>query len=92
MTAAIWLRKGAEIDEDVVDGDLILMHLQTRSVVILNAAARALWEVIEDFSGPSEMLELLREALPEQPTSEVERGLDELLTTLKGQGFVAAAA
>jgi hypothetical protein len=46
MTAAVWLRKTSEIDEDVVDGDLILMHLQTRSVVILNAAARALWEVI----------------------------------------------
>ena len=92
MTAEMRLRKAPDLDEDIVDGDLILMHLQTRSVVILNSAARALWEMIEDFSGRGDMLELLCEALPEQPPSEVERGLDELLTTLKGQGFVVAAA
>ena len=85
------LRKVPEIDEDVIDGDLILMHPRTRSVLILDAAARALWEVLDDFSSRDEMLELLEEALPQQPAGEIERTLNELLAALKGQGFVAAA-
>jgi hypothetical protein len=86
------LRKGSAVDEDVIDGDLILMNLDTRRVTILNPAARVLWDVVEDLPTRGELLELLLEAFPDRSAGEVERGLDALLGTLTAQGFLAAAA
>ncbi len=90
MTEAA-LRKGTAVDEDVIDGDLILMNLDTRQVTILNAAARVLWEAVEDFPTRDDLMGLLREAFPERPAAELERELDAVLGTLTEQGFLVAA-
>jgi coenzyme PQQ synthesis protein D (PqqD) len=87
----VTLRKGSAIDEDVIDGDLILMNLDTRQVTILNAAARVLWDVVDEFPTRGELLTMLRDALPDRPGAEVEQGLDEVIGTLTAQGFLAAA-
>ena len=86
------LRKGSAVDEDVIDGDLILMNLDTRRVTILNPAARVLWDFVEDLPTRGELLGLLLEAFPDRSADEVERELDALLGTLTAQGFLAAAA
>jgi hypothetical protein len=75
-----------------MDGkDLILMNLDTRQVTILNAAARVLWDVVDEFPTRGELLTMLRDALPDRPGAEVEQGLDEVIGTLTAQGFLAAA-
>jgi hypothetical protein len=92
MTTEAPLRKAGAVDEDVIDDDLILMHLETRRVVILNPSARAIWDAIGDFPTRGELLAILREARPDGPPGEDERSLDELLATLAGQGFLEAPA
>lgn len=83
-------RKETEVDEDPIADDLILMHLVTRKVVIVNETCRVLWDAIEAFPTRSELLDLLREALPEHPETELAAGLDSMLDSLVTGGFLHA--
>ncbi len=81
-------RKEAEVDVDVIGDDLILMHLVTRRVVILNATGHVLWDVLDSFPTRGELLSLLCEALPEQSAAELEAGLGSVLDSLTEGGFL----
>jgi hypothetical protein len=85
------LSKAGSIDEDAVDGDLILMKLDTRVVTILNPTARVLWELLDEFPTRSELLGLLCESYAERPRTELERDLDQVIDTLTAQRFLNAA-
>jgi hypothetical protein len=85
------LLKADGIDQDAVGGDLILMKLDTRHVMILNPTARVLWDVLDEFPSRSELLGLLCEAYAERPRAELERDLDQVLDTLTAQRFLNAA-
>jgi hypothetical protein len=83
-------RKEAAVDVDSVGDDLILMHLVTRRIIILNSTDSVLWDALDTFATAGELGELLREAMPDQPASEVETGLQAMLDSLVADGFLHA--
>jgi hypothetical protein len=88
----MYLLKSENIDADIFDGDLILMNLETRQVLVLNQAANILWTAIDLLNTRDGLLDLLREALPDMQSSQLETSLDEILDVLLRGGFLRAAA
>jgi hypothetical protein len=82
--------KANNIDADVFDGDLILMNLETRQVLVLNETANVLWTAIDQFHTRTDLLDLLREAMPDQDAAQLESSLDAILGALLGGGFLHA--
>jgi hypothetical protein len=87
----LYLQKSNNVDADVFDGDLILMNLDTRQVLVLNEAAHVLWSAMDSLSTRDELLDLLREAMPQTQPSELGTKLDEILDALLSGGFLQAA-
>lgn len=82
--------KAKNIDADVFDGDLILMNLETRQVLVLNETANILWMAIDLLDTRGGLLDLLREAMPDKDVPELESSLDSILGALVGGGFLQA--
>lgn len=82
--------KAKNIDADVFDGDLILMNLETRQVLVLNEAANILWTAIDLVDTRTGLLDLLTEAMPDKDVSEIQNSLDDILGALFGGGFLQA--
>lgn len=80
--------KAKNIDADRFDGDLILMNLETRQVLVLNETANILWTAIDSVDTKNGLLDLLREAMPDKDASELEGSLDTILGALVGGGFL----
>lgn len=72
------------IDEERLDGELILLHPLSLQVKVLNETAAVLWDALEAFPTADALVAIVSEARPEIPTDEVwamVRGfLDELVT------------
>lgn len=82
--------KAKTIDADVFDGDLILMNLETRQVLVLNEAANILWTAIDLVDTRTGLLDLLTEAMPDKDVSQLENSLDDILGALVSGGFLQA--
>ena len=82
------LRKSQNIDVDEFDGDLILMNLDTRQVLVLNESAHVLWSALDLIDTRGDLLALLQEAIPDAQTSTLEAALDSILGTLLSGGFL----
>lgn len=78
--------KSEVIDSDVFGGELILMNLETREVLVLNEAGSILWAAIDLVKTREELINLLREAMPQMQSSQIETSLDGVLgKLLKGE-------
>jgi hypothetical protein len=86
----MYLLKSKDVDSDIFDGELILMNLETRQVLVLNEAAKILWSAIDILNTRDGLLDLLREAMPNMNSSQLETSLDEILGTLLTGGFLRA--
>jgi len=84
----LYLNKSPNIDVDEFDGDLILMNLDTRQVLVLNESAHILWSALDLINTRSELLALLQEAMPDTETPALEAALDRILGTLVSGGFL----
>jgi hypothetical protein len=82
------ITKAQNIDVDEFDDDLILMHLDTRQVLVLNAAAKVLWQAMDVFNDRSELLGLLTEAMPQLAPGEAAAALTEMVDKLSANGFL----
>lgn len=82
--------KSTNIDADIFDGDLILMNLGTRQVLVLNETASILWDAIDLLNTRDGLLDLLREAMPHAQSSLIETNLDAILDSLLRHDFLKA--
>lgn len=92
MGKIMHFEKCAHIDVDTFDGDLLLMNLTTREVLVLNEAAGVLWAALDLFSKRDELLDLLQEALPNINPEEREASLASVLQSLEAGGFITTRA
>ena len=83
-------RKATHVDADGFDGDLILMNLQTRQVLVLNETANILWTAIDLVDSRNGLLDLLREAMPGKDMPQLESSLDGVLKAWLAGGFLEA--
>lgn len=82
------LVKAEAIDADRFDGELILMNLETRQVVVLNEAGDVLWSAIDSLPHRGALLELMSEAFPDRTADELGASLDSILEALLEGGFL----
>ena len=80
--------KSDDVDVDVFDGELILVHVDTRRVLILNGAAHGLWDALDLVSDREGLIELVAEALPDSPPAEIAAAVDGVLSDLVTNGFL----
>ncbi len=80
--------KSKVVDTDVFDGELILMNLETREVLVLNEAGRILWDAIDLLKTREELTDLMREAMPQIQSSQIETSLDDVFAKLLKGGFL----
>ena len=81
-------RKETAVDADLIGDDLILMHLVTRRIIILNPTGTILWDALDTFPTSGELAGLLREAQPDRPAAELEAGLAAVLDGLVEAGLL----
>ena len=87
----MYLSKSQNIDVDEFDGDLILMNLDTRQVLVLNESAHILWTALDTINTRGGLLALLQEAMPDTQTPALEAALDGILGTMVSGGFLRLA-
>jgi len=88
----LYLSKSQNIDVDEFDGDLILMNLDTRQVLVLNESAHILWTALDMINTRGDLLALLQEAMPDTETPALEAALDGILGTMVSGGFLRLIA
>jgi hypothetical protein len=88
----MYLLKSKTVDSDIFDGELILMNLETRQVLVLNETASILWTAVGLLTTREELLDLLQEAMPQIHSSQVETSLDEVLDALLRGGFLQTSS
>jgi hypothetical protein len=81
-------RPAGTVDSDASGEELILMHLETLELRVLNAAGAVLWEALEEFDTAEALAGLLVEADPATPPEEHRARVDEFLADLIQAGFV----
>lgn len=84
----VYLFKSKDVAADVFDGELILMNLESRDVLVLNEAGSVLWTAINTLNTRDQLLDLLREAMPSIKSSQLEASLDGVINALLGGGFL----
>jgi hypothetical protein len=82
------------ISQDVVhrvlDGETIVLSLESGTYFGLNATGTRVWRLIEEGVSRSEMIERISREF-DHPVDAVRADVDELLTTLQSKGLVTAA-
>ncbi len=72
------------IDEERLDGELILLHPLSLQVKVLNETAAVLWDALDAFPTAEDLVAIVAEARPEIPADEIQAMvsgfLDELVT------------
>ena len=86
------LEKSKNIDVDTFDGDLLLMNLDTRQVLVLNEAGGVLWLALDLMPDRDQLSELFQEALPQVSAAECAQSLASVLDALEAGGFISAHA
>ena len=86
------LVKAGNLDTDELNGELVLMKLDPRRIILLNPAGLALWRGLDAVDTRAEVVELVKEALPGMEAQEVERSVEQLLDELVQGGFLTETA
>lgn len=82
------LVKAGNLDTDELNGELVLMRLHPRRIILLNPAGLALWRGLDAVDTRGEVVELVKEALPALEAQEVERSVGQWLDELVEGGFL----
>lgn len=86
------LVKAGNLDADELNGELVLMKLHPRRIILLNPAGLALWRGLDAVDTRADIVELVKEALPGMEAQEVERSVEQLLNELVQGGFLTETA
>jgi hypothetical protein len=76
------LVKAGNPDTDELNGELVLMKLHPRRIILLNPAGLALWQGLDGVDTRAEVVELVKEALPAMEAQAVERSVERCSTNL----------
>lgn len=82
------LRKASEIDVDKIGDELILMHLVTRKVVVLNEAGHLVWDALDLVDTRDELHALLQEGAPHLSAADLHQGAESVLAALLDAGIL----
>jgi hypothetical protein len=82
------LVKADGLDTDELNGELVLAKLHPQSIVMLNAAGLAMWRGLDAVNTRSELIEVVKEALPTMGAAEIERSVGKLIDDLIAGGFL----
>ncbi len=85
------LRKANDIDVDKIGDELILMHVVSRKVVVLNDAGHLVWDALDLVDTREELHALLLEGAPHLSASDLEQGTEAVLAALLDAGIVIEA-
>jgi hypothetical protein len=80
---------GPPVVHETIDGEALIINLETGSYYTLDGAAAIAWEALEAGTSPSSLAELLADRLP-VPADELARGIESLLAELITEGLVRA--
>ncbi len=86
------LVKASGLDTDELNGELVLAKLHPQNIVMLNAAGLAMWRGLDAVNTRSELMEVVKEALPAMDAAEIERSVGKLIDDLVAGGFLAETA
>jgi SAM-dependent methyltransferase len=77
-----------EVDIEPLGEDVLLMHLTSMELRLLNETGAILWEALEEIHDPAELVEMLVEARPEFPRETHEANVGLFLQELVAAGFL----
>ncbi len=77
-----------DVDEEIFDGDVLLMQRRHRVVAALSPAAAVLWEALRWPHSEADLVQLVSEARPVFSVDDVRFEVLSALETLVEQGFV----
>jgi len=86
------LVKAGGLDTDELNGELVLAKLHPQNIVMLNAAGLAMWQGLDAVHTRSELIDVVREALPAMDGAEIERSVGKLIDDLVAGGFLVETA
>ena len=76
------------IEEEEFDGDRVLLHMDTRKVIVLNPTAAVIWQALAWQVTRRDLSDLLKEAHPETAAEEIEDALSQTLASLHSENFL----
>ena len=82
------LARSDRIEEEEFDGDRVLLHMDTRKVIVLNPTAAIIWQALAWRVTRKDLSDLLKEAHPETASDELEDALSQTLALLHGESFL----
>ena len=74
--------------ESAFEQDFMIMHVETRDSVILNATAMALWEALKWPHTIDSLSSIVLEAFPDQPRETLSHQVTEVVNRLRSRGLV----
>ena len=75
-------------EQEQFENDTILLHGETGQVIVLNEVAAVLWQALAWDHTPNDLLELLKEAQPLEPSEQLNEALSATLSQLLGGDFI----
>jgi hypothetical protein len=85
-------KKADDVELDFFDGDLILMSLSTRRIVILNRGGHVLWEALDHLPRRAELIETVAEAFPDAGVDAARESVESILTALLAARLITESA
>ena len=76
------------IEEEEFDGDRVLLHMDTRKVIVLNPTAAVIWQALAWRVTRKDLSDLLAEAHPGSDAGELEEALSQTLALLHSESFL----
>ena len=62
-----WIENRQDVVSDIIDGEMVLLHLKAGHYFSMNATASALWETLQKGASEEAIVGQLAERFPEQP-------------------------
>ena len=82
LNKQIKFQRCSNIDEQCVDGDLLLMSVVEKKVVILNSASKVIWELLSQPTSFQELCDLFQLGCPAIPYVQISSSIERVLTEL----------
>ena len=77
-------------DQEELDDELVVMELESQSIVTLNPTGRLVWEILDEAASRDEILALIAEAFPDVDRDSLKTDIQAVLDTLVAARLVTA--
>ena len=83
-------RRAGSFDQEELDDELVVMELESQSIVTLNRTGRLVWEMLEKATTCDEIQALIGDAFPDVDADVVKSDIQAVLDTLVAARLVIA--